>query len=68
MNKQPKTTRLLFVPVPAMPITVLPTPKGVRVVRTAAGVFAGATMREAIEAAHGITAPKGGKEGEPSNG
>lgn len=68
MNKQPQTTRLLFVPVPAMPITVLPTPKGVRVVRTAAGVFAGATMREAIEAAHGITAPKGGKEGEPSNG
>ena len=68
MTNQPHPTPPRFQPVPALPIVVLPAPKGVRVVRTAAGVFAGATMREAIEAAHGITAPKGGKEGEPSNG
>lgn len=34
-----------------MPITVLQAPKGVRVVATAAGVFAGATFLAAISAA-----------------
>ena len=51
MTEQPTPTQPRFVPVPALPITVLPTPKGVHAVRTAAGVFAGATMREAISAA-----------------
>lgn len=52
MTNQPQPTPPSFRPVPAVPIVVLPTPKGLRAVRTADGVFAGATFREALEAAH----------------
>jgi hypothetical protein len=45
--------------VPALPITVLPTPKGVRAVRTDTGVFAAATLREAIDAATQTAKEKG---------
>jgi hypothetical protein len=51
MTEQPKTTAPALVHVPAVPITVLQAPKGVRVVATAAGVFAGATFLAAISAA-----------------
>jgi hypothetical protein len=51
MTEQPNPTTPRFVPVPAFAITVLPTPKGMRAVRTDAGVFVAATLREAIEAA-----------------
>lgn len=40
-----------FRPVPAVPIVVLPAPKGLRIVRAAGGVFAGATFSETIAAA-----------------
>jgi predicted component of type VI protein secretion system len=51
MTEQPQAAAPRFQPVPAMPITVLQAPKGVRVVATAAGVFAGATFLAAISAA-----------------
>lgn len=52
MTEQPQPTPPHFVPVPALPVVVLPTPKGIRAVRTPAGVFVGVTFREALEAAH----------------
>jgi hypothetical protein len=51
MTEQPKPTPPGFVPVPALPITVLPAPKGLRIVRTLAGVAWGATFSEVIAAA-----------------
>ena len=51
MTNQPNPTPPPFRPVPAVPITVLPAPKGLRIVRTPAGVAWGATFSEAIAAA-----------------
>lgn len=57
MTNQPHPTPPRFHPVPALPIVVWPAPKGVRVLATAAGMFAGATFSEAIGAATSTTPP-----------
>lgn len=51
MTEQTQSTPPHFAPVPAIPIVVLPSPAGVRVVRAAGGLFAGATFSKAIDAA-----------------
>jgi len=55
MTEQPTPTQPRFQPVPAIPIVVLPAPKGVRIVRTPAGVYAGATFSEAIAKIQALT-------------
>lgn len=48
MTNQPHPNPPRFAPVLALPIVVLPAAKGVRIVRTPGGVFAGTTFREAL--------------------
>lgn len=51
MTNQPHPTPPRFQPVPALPIVVLPAPKGVRLLSVAGRVIAAATFREALQAA-----------------
>lgn len=51
MTEQPQPTPPGFSPVPAIPITVEFASKGAWRLRTAGGVFSGATLRDAVDAA-----------------